>query len=53
MACMSHTCMHGACAPIKYGMPKYPTGLACTQADSNLGKLTASHFQVLNTQNAN
>ena len=23
------------------------------QANANLGKLTASHFQVLNTQNAN
>ena len=45
--------MHGAHALIKYGMPKYLSCLACMQADLNLGKLTASHFQVQNTQNAN
>ena len=33
--------------------PKYPSGLACMQPNLNLGKLTASHFQVLNTQNEN
>ena len=26
---------------------------ACMQADQNLGKITASHFGVLTTQNAN
>ena len=46
-------CMHGAHALYKYGVSKYPSGLACTQADSNLGKITASHFQVPNNQNAN
>ena len=53
LACMSCMHMHGACALIKYGMPKYLSGLVCTQANSNLGKLTASHYWVLNTQNAN
>ena len=37
----------------KYGVSKYVSGLACTQADSNLGKITTPHFQVLNAQNAN
>ena len=47
-------CMvHGACALYKYGEPNYPIGLACTQADPNLEKITTSHFQVLNAQNAN
>ena len=45
--------MHGEHALSKNGTPKYPSGLAGMQADSNLGKITASHFQVLNTQNAN
>ena len=45
--------MHGAQALFKYGAPKYLSGLTCTQADSNLGKLTTSHFWVLNTQSAN
>ena len=37
----------------KYGVSKYSSGLVCTQADLNLVKITASHFWVLNTQNAN
>ena len=48
---MSCACMHGACALTKNDAPKYPSGLVFTQADLNLGKITASHFQVLNTQN--
>ena len=53
LACTSRTCMHGACALNKCGTSKYPSGLACTQANSNLGKLTTSNFWVLNTQNVN
>ena len=53
LACMMHMHIHGICALHKYGISKYPSGLACMQADSNLGKITASHFWVLNTQNAN
>ena len=49
LACASCMCMHGAWALYKYGASKYPSGLACMQADSNIGKITASHFQVLNT----
>ena len=45
--------MHGACALNKYGMSKYLSGLPCMQADSNSGKITASHSWVLNTKNAN
>ena len=42
----------GAHAINKNGMPKYSSSLVmCMQAD--LGKLTASHSQVLNTQNTN
>ena len=36
LACASHACMNGACAQNKYGASKYPSGLACTQADLNL-----------------
>ena len=53
LACVSYACMHGTCTLYKFGVSKYPSGLACMQADSNLGKLTASHFQVQNTHNAN
>ena len=53
LACTSHMCMHGTRALYKYGAPKYLNGLACMQANSNLGKLTTSYFQVLITQNAN
>ena len=45
--------VHGACSLYKYGMSKYLSGLACMQADLNLVKITASHFWVLNAQNAN
>ena len=52
-ACVSHAHMHGARAIIKMGASKYSNGLTGTPADSNLGKLTASHFKALTTQNAN
>ena len=52
-ACAPHARKHGACAIIKMGTPKYSYGLACTPADCDLGKITASHFRVLITQNAN
>ena len=42
-----------ACAIIKMGASKYPNGLTGTPADWNLGKITASHFEALITQNAN
>ena len=45
--------MHGACAIIKMGMLKYSNELAGMQANLNLEKLTATHFQVLITQDAN
>ena len=51
LACMSCMHMHGVHALIKNGVPKYLSGLACTQANSNLGKLTTSHFWILDTQN--
>ena len=53
LACAVCTCVHGACAPNKYGASKYMSGLACMQAELNLGKITTSHFWVINTQNAN
>ena len=53
LACMMCACMHGACPLHKYGASKYPSGLVCMQADSNLEKITTSHSWVLNTQNAN
>ena len=46
-------CMHGTHAIIKMGALKYSNGLMGMPADSNLKKLTASHFNVQNTQNAN
>ena len=52
-ACASRAHMHGTCAIIKMGMSKYSNGLTGTPADLNLTKLTASHFNALNTQNAN
>ena len=52
LACASCACVHGTHALYKYGMSKYLSGLVSMQADSNLGKLTTSHFQVLNTQTA-
>ena len=51
--CITCTCMHGARAIIKMGVFKYSYGLMGMPADSNLGKLTASHFNALITQNAN
>ena len=45
--------VHCACGLNKYGTSKYPSGLTFMQAESNFGKISASHFQVLNTQNAN
>ena len=53
LACTMCVHVHGACALNKNGVSKYPSGLACTQANSNLAKITTSNFQVLNTQNAN
>ena len=52
-ACASRAREHGARAIIKMGASKYPNGLTGTPADWNLGKITASHFKVLITQNAN
>ena len=49
LACMSHMHMHGAHALNKCGASKYPSDLACMQANLNLGKITASHFLELNT----
>ena len=43
-ACQSCTHMHGAHALYIYGASKYPSGLACTQANLNLEKITDSHF---------
>ena len=45
--------VHGACAIIKMGTSKYSNGLTGMPANLNLGKLTASHFKALITQNAN
>ena len=53
LACAMHVCMHGAHALCRTSTSKYLGGLACTQADPNLVKITSSHFQVLNTQNVN
>ena len=52
-ACTSHTREYGARAINKMGMSKYSNGLTGMPADSNLGKITASHFKALITQNAN
>ena len=52
-ACASHMQMHGAHAIIKMATPKYSNGLMGMPVDSNLRKLTTSHFQVLITQNVN
>ena len=49
LACATSACMHGEHTLNIYGMSKYPSGLACIQADLNLEKITTSHFQVLNT----
>ena len=52
-ACVSCACVHGACAIIKMGASKYSNGLMGMPANLNLMKLTTSHFNALNTQNAN
>ena len=52
-ACVTCVHVHGTCTLGETGMSKYLSDLACTQADLDLAKITASHFQVLNTQNAN
>ena len=53
LACVSRVHVRGACAISKMGASKYSNGLTGTPADSNLGKLSASHFKVPITQNAN
>ena len=45
--------MHDTCAIIKMGTSKYLNGLMDMPANLNVGKLTASHFNALITQNAN
>ena len=45
--------IHGACALCRTSISKYMSGLAYMQPDLNLAKITASHVQVLNTQNVN
>ena len=52
-ACASRAHVHGAHAIIKMIVSEYSNGLMGTPADSNLTKLTASHFNALITQNAN
>ena len=52
-ACAPHAREHGARAINKMGASKYSIGLAGTPTDRNLRKITASHFKVLITQNAN
>ena len=52
-ACASCARVHGTCAITKMGTSKYLNGLTGKPADSNLGKLTTSHFIALITQNAN
>ena len=56
MSCLACTmCMdvHGACALCRTSTSKYFSGLVCMQANPILAKITASHFWVLNSQNAN
>ena len=52
-ACALCAHVHGAHTIIKMGTSKYLNGLTGMPADSNLGKLTASHFEALITPNAN
>ena len=51
-ACMTCMHVHGTCALCKTSTSKYLSSLACMQADMNIVKITSSHFQVLNAQNA-
>ena len=54
MSGMCNACMHAwSVCPIKTSASKLSSGLACMQANSNLAKITTSHFWVLNIQNAN
>ena len=52
-ACALRAREHGTHARIKMGASKYPNSLTGMPADWNLGKITASHFKALITQNAN
>ena len=52
-ACVLCVCVHGAHAIIEMGASKYLNSLMGMPADSNLRKLTTSHFNVLISQNAN
>ena len=49
-ACMMCMHMHGAHSLSNIGTYKYLSPLACMQADTNLAKVTASHFWVLNVE---
>ena len=52
-ACMLRAREHGARAIIKMGTSNYSNGLMGMPADSDLGKLTTTHFKALIIQNAN
>ena len=52
-ACALCTRVHGTCAVIIMGAPKYSNGLMGMAANLNLRKSTTSHFNVLITQTAN
>ena len=52
-ACASLVHVHGTHAIIKMSTTKYLNGLMGMPANSNLRKLTTSHFYVQITQNAN
>ena len=53
LACPMCMSVHGTCALCRNSASKYLSSLACMQTGPNLVKITALHFQVLNTQNAN
>ena len=53
LACAMHVCTYDTHALCRTSASKYFSGLVCFQTDPNLAKITASHFQVLNAQNAN
>ena len=53
LACVTHVLMHGAYVLCKNSASKYSSSLVCMQPNSNFSKITASHSQVLNSQNAN
>ena len=52
-ACAACADVHGIHEICKTSVSKYLSGQECMPADLNLVKMTASHFWVLNTQNAN